>query len=572
MTGKTFTNKTTVDGDAIRNNTTIRKRKKTKRKKRKSLFEPKNFVLPNDNTYIHTTVGNFHREFKQLGVYTTLTNVFNSILDDFQKEVDRTADESKTVYEYIVGSGPNAREEFLQYFAHANKSLNDLLAIKTILQGMRMALKGQIAYKPTTDVGRVGVDADSLVYYRITGMQIKGAERCTAQEAAEAIAQSLLQYTGSVITNYDQALQIAKGLVEFGRQAALSTEHTKKKFKKGETLSNRTSSSIRQQYTKLWSSFGYLQKLVGNTMVEKLTDWCNDWKQLNYRSGTCDNLMAMLDFPKLITYKHFGQDTGYLGEVVKANALGGQVIGDDDNKKTATDIEYIIETIDGTVIPKLTESLKTYQDGVFTDDKKSFTWNDLESLMPDQTTALQQLDYFLSNYFVLGQAELAGETTSHDNRMSSNTEVVQLYDAIVDFLKKVAFFAVIFQGSATSGLKKNQALPMLLTINNQSIFTYELWNSLSKYLTSGGVEITMPMQLALSADGEFKQMRSYKKRLTTKYSKTNEPFTYSEFLGSKTLMTKMAGMTFSNHYRSQSFGRTKVAVSIATIMNQQGGQ
>lgn len=569
---KTFTNKTTVNGDTIRNNTAARKRKKTNRKKKKSLFEPKNFVLPNDNTYIHTTVGNFHREFKQLGVYNTLINVFKSILQEFQDEVDRTANESKTVYEYIVGSGPNAREEFLQYFAHANKSLNDLLAIKTILRGIRMALNGQIVYKPTTDAGRVGADADSLVYYRVTGMQITGAERCTPQEAAEAIAQSLLPYKGSIITDYDHALQLANGFIDLGRQAALSSEHTKKKFKKGETLTNRSRSSTREQYTKLWASFGYLQKLVGNTIIEKLTDWCNNWKQLNYRSGTCNNLMAMLDFPKLITYKHFGQDAGYLGEVVKADALGGKVVGDDDNKNTATDIDYIIETIDGTVIPKFTESLKTYQEGVFTDDKKSFTWNDLESLMSNQTNALQQLDYFLSNYFVLGQAELAGETTSHDNRMSSNAEVVQLYDTIVDFLKKVAFFAVIFQGSATSGLKKNQALPMLLTINNQSIFTYELWNSLSKYLTSGGVEITMPMQLALSADGEFKQMRSYKKRLTTKYKKTNKPFTYSEFLGNDTLMTKMAGMTFSNHYRSQSFGQTKVAVSIATIMNNQGGQ
>lgn len=521
-------------------------------------FDARSLQLPLDvdNTYIHTYVRNFHRGLTNWNVESTLMSAFNIIMQPIRQHVEELRQQSKKYDNAFV----KARgESILQYFGQPSQPLADLRFIKDTLQLLKMATSGylvkKVKDKQTNEV---------VTHYYLSAdrLEITNAAVATNREPLiQQITQHLMSINSSIL-NSESCRGLADQIVTLAEQWANSGRTAQRTFMKDN--GTKRIDRVQKEIDALRNKFNSIQALAGQSIIDKLKDLCDGWPT-EYRSGTIQHLVQLQDMVELFKLTTRNQDFGFVAEVLRSKTFNGKLVGDQENKATATDIEYSISGIDG-ITKAITESVKFYKNDIY---NKSilFTGQNFINLFEQygQQDALRQLGYFLTNYFTLGAAEQFRSTTTKDDYLANST-VVNIYDAIVRFIEEVAFFTAIYQGGAKNSIvNSSNALPMLMTVNNKTVFTYQVWDALLKCLNDPNPSNKINGQVFLSyIPGHYQKIRDRKRKIT----QAQQPVDYMPYQQDSNLQGYMKSTL--GQYRSMTLGSVHVSVDIAKLMNNSG--
>lgn len=515
------------------------------------------------DTYIHSYVNNFHDMLKVVDTYNILSTGFNVAMQPIKQHIEFLKQESLQDFKVINQSGQ--AQDILEYFSQPVQPLNDLRLIKDIMQLMKMAISGQLVYQ--TKEQRTAGKGERNYYLSADLLDVNFQTRIgTRTEVVQQVAAKIKQSQSELLKTIDVD-KLAEQIISLAEESAVSGDTAKKKMWTNE---DGTQKRVKEEIAKLRSHVKAIDDMVGNTIMKKLENLLESWNG-TYRKGNIGHLQGLKTMGELFALSSRNQDFGFLAEVLRANALNGTTVGDEQNDETASDIEYIIHGADGAT-RVIQESMKFYKNDIY-NKTEEFTGQNLINLCQVDMNVLSQLNYFLSNYFILGKAEAEGLTDSSDSYMANDT-TIKIYNLIVNFIRKIAFFAAVYQGGAKNSITDNSnKLPMLLTVNKKTIFTYQLWEALEKQLNTedGAVFSTGDIDLELETN-QFTKMKDIKKNITASYKARNKPFDYSAYLKNNGLMNINRKQSALEKYRSTTLAKIKVSVDMAKIMNNQGGQ
>lgn len=556
--------KVLASGGEIADRTSRRRKKRQESGGRgNDLFSPSNFILPQDfnATYIHSYTSNFHRGIKELETYATLDALFKTVTDKMKANIE---DMKKMFESSYKNFSSEDKKEILDYFSEEEEVLNDLRFIKDTLKLVEMALSGkELAYKTRT--------GEIRYYLSVEGMEL--SQNTAVAERVEDLEVQIIKRLASSnqnMLNEKELKEIASSIVRLAEAVANNRSTAKNNRGKNDPSSKKPKEKAQAKYSK-WvdnEAFRNINDISGGTIMEKLKNMLASWSKTypEYRQGSYAHLIGLSSFKELLALGSRDQDFGFLAEVLRANAYGGAVTGDEDNTKTTADIKYTIKLADSANVV-IRESLKFLKNDIYS-KPEDFTTNNLKNLLGgSEGTALAQLNYFLSNYFILGQAEAEGKTFSNEAYVGSS-QVVEIYDLILKFLKIVAFYAAVYQGGAKNALASSNKLPILLTVNKRTIFTYELWDLMERAFNGG-------LDASILATGELKNtgltgkdhlaIKKEKSEVTSRYNKKGEPYDYSAYLEDSKLMSSMKSKSYLN--RSAAMAKITVSINMAQIMN-----
>lgn len=545
---------------------TLRRRKKRQESgggRGNDLFSPSNFILPQDfnATYIHSYTSNFHRGIKELETYATLDALFKTVTDKMKANIE---DMKKMFEPSYKNFSSEDKKEILDYFSEEKEVLNDLRFIKDTLKLVEMALSGKkLAYKTRT--------GEIRYYLSVEGMELS-QNTAVAEKAEDLEAQIIKRLASSNqnMLNEKELKEIARSIVRLAEAVANNRSTAKNNRGKNDPSSKKSKEKAQAKYSR-WvdnEAFKNISSISGGTIMEKLKNMLASWSQTHpeYRQGNYAHLIGLSSFKELLALGSRDQDFGFLAEVLRANAYGGTPMGDEENAKTTADIKYTIKLAESADVV-IRESLKFLKNDIYS-KTEDFTTDNLKNLLEgSEGTALAQLNYFLSNYFILGQAEAEGKTSSNEAYVGSS-QVVETYNLILKFLKTVAFYAAVYQGGAKNALAPSNKLPILLTVNKRTIFTYELWDLMERVFNRG-------LDASILAKGELKNtgltgkdylaIKKEKSEVTSRYNKKGLPYDYSAYLGDDKLMSSIKSKSYLN--RSATMAKITVSINMAQIMN-----
>lgn len=493
-----------------------------KRGKRKNKFNNADFELPSDGSYIHSTSRTFHRQLANL----TIVSLFEEMMKPFLDIIEEQKSLSLKQFQEIKNP-----QEFLEYFSPKNNApLNDLRQIKNFLTLIRTArTKVSTKYEQAMAVRT----KNNEIHFSVPGY--KPAPR----KAAKRNMIEYLMAGGGTIFTVEGLADIDK-LVDF----ILDTAETTIGVRVGQfnSKSLQTDSTAAQQ--------AYIK------FQEHLKIWSSD-QFSGYRTGNLKKLEDIHTFSQFLSASH--STLGYFAEVLTANNNSNStIVGDTDNKNTASDLETTLKTVDDMEV-KIGQSIKFLRTDVLSKEYL-VTIDSIEQLVSTNLELYKQLNYFLTNYFILGHPR------------NSTT----LYTALKNFLKKVYFITLVFKGSAYHNMvKRDDALPMLITINQKTIFTYQVWEALSSLVKNSGVSVEMHNWKDVNlpdAEEVLSSVKQKKKKLSQRLILEQKPLGYNEYMQDTELSSFMQQNMMFSKYKNLALGRIKVSVDMAKLIENQGGQ
>lgn len=492
-----------------------------RQRKRKGAFDNSAFLLPNDGAYIHSSEATFKRQLGQL----TLTPLFEGMFQPFLGIIQQQRDIAQAEYKEIENP-----QKFLEHFSSANSQpLNDLRQIKNFLTVIGMARRKESSQWSQAMAVRT---KNNVIHYHVPGY--KAAPRQTAKKH---LMQYLLAAGGNIFSleQKDELEAVANMVLD----TATNTINGESQF---------SSKSMVGDYKSLQVAY--------NKFKEHLALWSEN--NGDYRTANLKKLEDISTFSQFLSANH--TSLGYFAEVLTAGTIPGTtVVGDADNKNTASDLETTLTTVDGLIV-SVGQSIKFLKTDILAKEY-SVTLGDIDRLVSNNLTLHQQLNYFLTNYLL-------------QNYPASGAAI---YSELKQFLQKVYFITLVFKGSAYHNMvNRNDALPMLLTVNQKTIFTFQLWDALLDLATNPGIRINLThWRNAQIPDAEqvLQTVKEQKKKTSKRLVAEKVPLSYAEYLKDSELTSLMRdNMVFQNKYKTLSLGQVKVSIDMAKIINDAGSQ
>lgn len=502
------------------------------------------FKLPDsqDLTYVHSYAVNFQHMVQELGVAAELEESLRSVFDQMNAVVLQMKQVASKEYDEIKGSGNP--EAFLEYFTKGNQALEALKQIKRLVQSIGAA---------KTQVG--DTHHSSLTKYTKNGkllFMIPGHKGTTDPKQA---AQWLGEHIHGDVSGEAEFLtrEDCQNFADNTIQAVLDREQDNGFSTKriGDTTNSEG-------------------KPLGPIIVSKFREFLKIWSTADptYRDKDYERLYSINTFSQFLSTPHFHQSLGFLAEELIASVRpGGRVVGDDDNKATAADIQFALTGMDKTII-YLGESSKLWRKDIL-DDDVTIKISSLSTLLSQYDRAYRYMNYFLTNYFYLHP---------------SGSEITKTKKVIMNFLSKLYFITLVFKGAAHhAGITQTDdawsltaskvPLPIILTINGKSMFTYKLWENLERLIKEKAIESVVHLSydvgsdaLALVQQSKDNAIRRARRKIPKGTKSSEILLTYDELLSDKDVQKAGRQAAVFNN-RSASLGRVSTTIYAAKIMN-----
>ncbi len=528
---------------------------------------PMDIIDNNDYTYVHSSVRNFQKAIRNTGLVNTIikeigdysSQVSEQILAlkkrDYSPEKEQRIKNAKFTFD---GKTYNLLEFYSgQANAPVIQALQKLKDFLNLYKEIRTTApigynKSAQQYTYTLKADNVGIEEEEPIYFDAKNNE--AGRKAVIDNIKNRLMESINLDEGTAT----ETAQIAVSAMENAKLT--NTKKDKNEalqpiYKQMNAVIKSKDSSVQtvlKDAEEILKTMGYVKNATSKTLQR-----------------VCDKLKDLDNLQTYVWRSHI--DFGTLFELFRAEGRDEtERVGMMNSKASTSDLvhtETLLETADK-LTDRIGESLKFYTSKNLGLEVK-YSSTDMQSIFNFSKNLFKHMKYFILNYAFISDYQMSGKSDISENYLVNN-DVYAIYAAIESLMQKMLFASGIIAAFAKNNIdmtKDDIPVPYILTVNNKSVYIWDIYNKLAEYIENGAVGEEIEFNITANKTDYSDLIKIKRKALETATS-------YTELINDQEVVSKLqeiSSKAFGRNGKGKSIAKTKIYIDMARIMEEQTG-